>query len=52
MEAKIVTFNGDTYVQQPSGYYFKYTTKNAERRHAKQLHRAVWEFYNGPIPDG
>jgi hypothetical protein len=52
MESRTVTFNGDTYVQQPSGYYFKYTTRNAERRHAKQLHRAVWEFYNGPIPDG
>lgn len=52
MEKRTVTFNGETYVQQPNGYYFKYTTRNAERRHAKQLHRAVWEFYNGPIPDG
>lgn len=52
MSAKTVVFDGDTYVQQPNGYYSKHTTRNAERRHAKQLHRAVWESYNGPVPDG
>lgn len=53
MEPKKVTFNGDVYVRNPnSRYYFKHTTRNEDRRNAKQLHKAVWEFYNGPIPDG
>ena len=53
MTGKVVVFNGETYVRNPnSKYYFKHTTRNEERRHATQLHRAVWEFYNGPIPDG
>lgn len=53
MEQKTVVFNGDTYIRNPkSRYYFKHTTKNKDREHAKQLHRAVWEFYNGEIPEG
>lgn len=53
MEPREVVFNGETYVRNPkSRYYFKRTTRNSERRGAKQLHRAVWEFYNGPVPDG
>ena len=53
MEKKTVVFNGDVYERSPkSRYYFKHTTRNAERKGAKQLHRAVWEFYNGTIPDG
>lgn len=53
MDKKIVVFNGEEYIRNPkSKYYFKHTTRNSERKHARQLHRAVWEFYNGPIPDG
>lgn len=53
MDARIVMFNGDKYVRSgKSRYYFKYTTKNEERKNAKQLHRAVWEYYNGEIPKG
>ena len=53
MENKVVVFNGETYVRNPkSRYYFKHTTKNCERKNAKQLHRAVWEYYNGEIPEG
>ena len=53
MNGKIVEFNGNTYVRNPkSNYYFRHTTRNAERRNSQQLHRAVWEYYNGPIPDG
>lgn len=53
MEGIAVVFNGATYIRNPkSRYYFKHTTKNAERKGAKQLHRAVWEFFNGPIPKG
>lgn len=53
MEQRVVEFNGDTYIRNPkSRYYFKHTTRNSERKGARQLHRAVWEFYNGPIPDG
>ena len=53
MEKKVVIFNGETYVRNPKiRYYFKHTTKNSERKCAKQLHRAVWEYYRGEIPDG
>lgn len=53
MEKKTIVFNGETYIRSPkSRYYFKHTTKNAERKNAKQLHRAVWEYYNGEIPKG
>ena len=53
MENKVIEFNGETYVRNPkSRYYFKHTTRNCERRGAKQLHRAVWEYYNGAIPKG
>lgn len=53
MENKVVVFNGETYVRNPkSRYYFKHTTRNCERKNAKQLHRAVWEYYNGTIPEG
>ena len=53
METKIVIFNGEEYRRSPkSKYYFKYTTRNCERRNAKQLHRAVWEYHNGEIPKG
>ena len=50
---KTVEFNGCVYEQNPnSGYYFKKTTRNADRRGTIQLHRAVWEYYNGTIPEG
>ena len=53
MEGKIVIFNGETYIRSPkSKYYFKYTTRNEERKGTRQLHRAVWEYYNGEIPPG
>ncbi len=53
MEEKTIVFNGETYIRNPkSRYYFKYTTRNCERKHAVQLHRAVWEYYNGEIPKG
>ena len=53
MESKVVEFNGETYIRNPkSRYYFKRTTRNAERRGATQLHRAVWEYYHGEIPEG
>lgn len=53
MEGKTVVFNGETYIRNPkSRYYFKHTTRNAERKNARQLHRVVWEYYNGPIPAG
>lgn len=53
MDTKIVIFNGEEYRRSPkSKYYFKYTTRNSERKGARQLHRAVWEYYNGEIPKG
>lgn len=53
MENREVMFNGGLYIRNPkSKYYFKYETSNEGRRKAKQLHRAVWEYYNGEIPTG
>lgn len=50
---KTATFNGKIYEKcGKNGYYFLHTTRNCERRNAKQLHRAVWEYYNGKIPYG
>ena len=37
-------FNGKEYHLYPGERYFS--------RHNKRLHRVVWEFYNGPIPEG
>ena len=51
MESKIVEFNGEIFVRNPkSRYYFRRETTNSGRKNAKQLHRVVWEFYNGEIP--
>lgn len=53
MTEKTLVFLGEEYVRNhKSGYYFKRTTRNSERKNARQLHRAVWEHYNGTIPDG
>lgn len=50
MEYEVITersikFNGRKYSLKENGYYYNCTT----RRH---LHQAVWEYHNGPIPDG
>lgn len=53
MEKKIVEFNGKEYERSANGrYYFEKNTKYKERTHCTQLHRAVWEYYNGEIPKG
>ena len=53
MEDKIVEFNGKIYKRSPkSRYYFEYKTKPKDRIGKPQLHRAVWEYYNGEIPKG
>lgn len=53
MSEIIVEFNGKVYKKSAKNrYYFEYTTSNDSRRNAQQLHRAVWEYYNGPIPKG
>ena len=53
MEEKIVEFNGKIYKRNPkSKYYFEYSTTNKGRIGRPQLHRAVWEYYNGKIPKG
>lgn len=53
MSENIIYFNGEKYIRNSKNkYYFKYTTKNTERNNCKQLHRVVWEYYNGEIPKG
>lgn len=53
MTGNAVEFNGKTYIRNPkSKYYFEYTTRSRDRKNAKQLHRAVWAYYNGDIPEG
>lgn len=41
-----VEFNGKKYTRKPSGYYAVTDTSRT------MMHRDVWEFYNGPIPEG
>ncbi len=49
-----IVFNGTTYRIMGSGkYYLSQSTSNEGRRHAKGLHVAIWEFYNGrKVPKG
>lgn len=51
---KEVVFNGITYRLMGSGkYYLSQSKSNEGRRHAKGLHVAIWEFYNGKkVPKG
>lgn len=45
---KEIEFNGVTYRLMGSGrYYLSQSNSNEGRRHAKGLHVAIWEFYNG-----
>lgn len=41
-------FNGLRYWAKTSKYYSRHTRKGGPRR----LHRDVWEYHNGPIPNG
>lgn len=46
MSEKHQYFNGRKYTRdEKTGYYLNST-------HRERIHRAVWEYYNGPIPDG
>ena len=52
MTDKVVEFNGKNY-ELVGKYYFEKNSTNAGRRNAKQLHIAVWEFYNKQeVPKG
>ena len=52
MAEKQVVFNGKVY-ELVGKYYFEKNSTNAGRRNAKQLHIAVWEFYNNQeVPKG
>lgn len=43
-----IDFNGVTYKLLSGGrYYLSQSTTNEGRRHAKSLHVAIWEYYNG-----
>lgn len=44
-------FNGVKYKLEKSGYYRQTTNWNSPKNSVR-LHQAVWEFYNGPIPQG
>ena len=48
MPADIIVFNG--YKFRLSGNYYRKSSWN--QKGPSNLHRAVWEFYNGPIPEG
>lgn len=40
-----IDFNGRRYSREPTGYY-------CDQQNRKRLHRAVWEYHRGEIPDG
>jgi len=42
----VVEFNGNKYTMRNTGYFGRTDAKRS------LLHRDVWEFHNGPIPDG
>lgn len=50
MQAETRTFNGVTYYRYPDAP--RQSDRRYFKRHGKYLHRAVWEFHHGPIPDG
>ena len=39
-------FNGKKYSEKPSGYWIR------TDRSRGAMHRDIWEYYNGPIPEG
>ena len=41
-----MVFNGEKYTLRNNGYYGK------TRGNRAMMHRDVWEYHNGPIPDG
>lgn len=43
----ILEFDGKRFYRKPSGYY-----KLQHAAGGDYMHRYVWEFHNGPIPDG
>lgn len=43
-------FLGARYMPSDRGYYTK--CSNFEARKRTRLHRDMWEYFNGPIPDG
>lgn len=49
-----ITFNGVEYrLMGARRYYLSQTAKNRDRKGAKSLHVAIWEFYNNrKVPDG
>ena len=53
-QPKTITFNGVEYRLMGAGrYYLSQSTSNEGRKHAKGLHVAIWEYYNGQeVPDG
>ena len=51
---KTIIFNGKKYCLMGTGkYYLSQSKSNEGRRHAKGLHVAIWEYYNGrEVPKG
>ena len=49
MQTKKIIFNGRAYYRWPGQRYYK---SHKGCRIPEWLHRKVWEFYNGPIPEG
>ena len=53
-DTEFVEFNGVTYAKRPHKRYFSTNRSDPVTRklYTVFLHRAVWEFHNGPIPAG
>lgn len=49
MHPKFIVFNGQKFRLHANGYYM---TENWGRGTPSTLHRAIWSFHNGPIPEG
>lgn len=49
MQEPFIVFNGYKYRLMPNGYY---NAENWSCGEHSQLHRAIWAYHNGPIPEG
>lgn len=49
---QFVEFNNRKFYLSPENGYYEAKIKKDNKRHTLRLQRAVWEFYNGSIPEG
>lgn len=55
-KCELIIFNGRRYYRKPGKRYFEARVRceddSGRKFRYEMLHRAIWEFHHGPIPDG